>query len=142
MRASLPGTWMNPGFDYSGWVKGKAPFRYGDGTGGTELSDMQNNYTTVFLRSTFECTNKDLIKDLIITADYDDGFIIWINGIIALSNNAPSNPAYTSIAPANHESGTGEGFKVSASSLNLVNGTNYIAVLGLNVSLTSYRLLF
>ena len=35
--ASLPGTWMNPGYDYSGWARGKAPFRYGDGTGGTEI---------------------------------------------------------------------------------------------------------
>ncbi len=62
--ASLPATWMNPGFDYSGWTKGKAPFRYGNGTGGTELSDMQNSYTTIFLRSTFECSNKDLIQEI------------------------------------------------------------------------------
>jgi hypothetical protein len=135
--ASLPATWMNPGFDYSGWAKGKAPFRYGNGTGGTELADMQNSYTTVFLRSAFECANKDLIKELTIVADYDDGFIIWINGAVALSSNAPSIPSYNSVAPGNHESGTGVGYTVSAGSLNLSNGVNYIAVQGFNVSLTS-----
>ena len=28
---SLSSVWMTPGFDYSGWTKGKAPYRYGDG---------------------------------------------------------------------------------------------------------------
>ena len=135
--ASLPVNWMNPGFDYSGWTKGKAPFRYGNGTGGTELSDMQNNYTTVFLRSSFECSNKNLIKEITITADYDDGFIIWINGSVALASNAPSSPKYNSVAPANHESGTGIEYTITTSSLNLSDGINYIAVQGFNVSLTS-----
>jgi hypothetical protein len=48
--SSLPVNWMAPSFDYSLWIKGKAPFRYGDGAGGTELTDMQNNYTTIYLR--------------------------------------------------------------------------------------------
>ena len=134
---SLSGTWMNPGFDYSAWAKSNAPFRYGNGAGGTELADMQNSYTTVFLRSTFECSNEVLIKELNVYADYDDGFILWINGVIALNANAPSNPSYNSVAPGNHESGTGVGFTVNAESLNLVNGTNYLAVQGFNVSLTS-----
>ena len=135
--ASLPGTWINPGFDCNAWQTGKSPFRYGDGAAGTELPDMQNNYTTVFLKSTFECANKDLIKELTLTADFDDGFVIWINGVLALSNNAPSNPSYNSVATANHESGTGNVFIVSASSLNLINGINSIAILGLNVNLPS-----
>ena len=134
---SLSSAWMTPGFDYSGWTKGKAPFRYGDGAGGTELSDMLNNYTTVYLRSTFECLNKDLVNELTVNADYDDGFIIWINGVPALSVNAPSVPAYNGVAPENHESGTGVSYTVSSGSLNLVNGTNFIAVQGFNVSIAS-----
>ncbi len=135
--ALLPNTWMNPAYDYSGWAKGKAPFRYGDGTGGTELADMQNGYTTVFLRSTFICSNKDLINELTVMADYDDGFIIWINGALALSINSPSSPSYNSVAPENHESGTGVGYTINAGSLNLTDGINYIAVEAFNVSLSS-----
>jgi len=134
---SLSTLWMKPGFDYSGWTKGKAPFRYGDGTAGTELSDMQGNYTSIYLRSTFECSDKDLIKEMTITADYDDGFIIWINGVLALSVNAPSEPGYNSVAPANHESGTGIEYTLNTALLNLVNGTNYIAAQGFNVNLAS-----
>lgn len=135
--ASIPVTWMNPGFDYSGWTRGNAPFRYGNGTGGTEIADMQNSYTTIYLRSVFTCSEKDQIKELKITSDYDDGFIIWINGSVALRDNAPATPAWNSTAPLNHESGTGVTFTVSAGSLNLVDGINYIAVQGFNVSLTS-----
>jgi hypothetical protein len=134
---SLSSVWMTPGFDYSGWTKGMAPYRYGDGAGGTELLDMLNNYTSVYLRSTFECLNKDLINELTVNADYDDGFIIWINGVLALSVNAPVVPVYNGVAPLNHESGTGVSYIVSSGSLNLVNGTNYIAVQGFNVSITS-----
>ena len=134
---SLSSVWMTPGFDYSGWTKGKAPYRYGDGAGGTELADMLNNYTSVYLRSTFDCLNKDLINELTVNADYDDGFIIWINGVPALSVNAPSVPVYNGVATLNHESGTGVSYTVSSGSLNLVNGTNYIAVQGFNVSINS-----
>jgi hypothetical protein len=134
---SLPSSWMTPAFDYSGWEKGAAPFRYGDGTGGTELSDMLGGYTTLFLRTTFECSNKDLIQELNVFADYDDGFILWINGTMALSVNAPPYPSSSSIATANHESGTGTTYTVSTASLNLSNGTNYVAIIGLNVSNTS-----
>ena len=97
--ASIPDTWMNPGFDYSGWTRGKAPFRYGDGTGGTELSDMQTAIQVFTFRSVFICSEKDQIKELLITADYDDGFIIWINGAVAVKDNAPAVPAWNGVCP-------------------------------------------
>ena len=135
--ASLTSSWTGADFDYSSWQKGPAPFRYGDGAGGTELLDMQGAYTSVFLRSAFECSGKDLIREMTVVADYDDGFILWVNGNKALSVNAPANPAYNSVAPANHESGTGASFPVSASLLSLREGTNYIAVQIFNVSSSS-----
>ena len=135
--ASLALTWKDPGFNDSGWSSGYAPFRYGDGTGGVELADMQNSYSTLYLRSVFECENSDLIHELTVTTDYDDGFVIWINGVIAVSRNAPASLVYNAFAPVNHESGIGEDFTVNAGPLNLVNGTNTIAVMGFNVSLAS-----
>ncbi len=135
--AGLPSTWKDPGFDCTSWSRGKAPFRYGNGAGGTELTDMQNIYTTLFLRSEFDCQNEDLLKEIVITADFDDGFIIWINGSEALRTNSPAGPLYNSVAPANHESGTGEYFTLDATEIDLVNGTNCIAIQGFNVSLNS-----
>lgn len=132
--ASLPESWKDTGFNCSSWMKAKAPFRYGNGAGGTELTDMQNSYTTLYLRSEFECRNKDLIKELVITADYDDGFIVWINGSLALTVNAPAVPSWNGVAPANHESGSGVFFTLDAAAAGLVEGMNCIAIQGFNVS--------
>ncbi|MFO7621950.1 MAG: spore maturation protein, partial [Bacteroidales bacterium] len=47
--------WRQPGFNDSAWLTGAMPFYYGLGgiMGGTVLSDMRYNYTTVYLRRTF-----------------------------------------------------------------------------------------
>jgi hypothetical protein len=135
--SSLPSGWKDKSYDDSSWHTGAAPFRYGDGTGGTELSDMMNGYTTLYLRSTFSAANTSLLNTLTLNSDYDDGFIIWINGVEAIRINAPASPAYNSLATANHESGTAEKFLINAGALNLNEGTNVIAVQAFNVSLTS-----
>lgn len=129
--------WMSPAFNTAGWSTGNAPFRYGDGVSGVELTDMINSYTTLYLRSVFECTSKDLINKVVFTVDYDDGFVIWINGIEAIRRNAPSTLSYNATAPLSHESGTGEDILIDASSLNLIEGTNAIAVQCFNVNLPS-----
>lgn len=134
---SLAVNWMSPGYDYTGWAQGKAPFHYGDGTGGTELADMMNNYPTIYLRTTFVCSNSSQIKELKIMADYDDGFILWINGNIAMSRFVPSGLPYNGFATANHESGIGEEFLVTAAQVNLAEGINHIAVQCFNISLAS-----
>ena len=134
---SLSSQWMNPGFDYSGWSTGKAPFRYGDGSSGVELTDMLNNYSTIYLRSVFQVTNVALLKQVNFTVDYDDGFVIWINGVMVLGKNAPSILLFNGFAPANHESGTGEVYTLNAGEINLVEGLNSIAVMCFNVSLSS-----
>jgi len=135
--ASLSSSWIIPAFDDSGWPEGNAPFRYGDGTAGVELTDMMNSYSTLYLRSTFSGSDIALLKDLMFTVDYDDGFVIWINGIMALEKNAPPILTFNSFALANHESGTGEVYTVDAANLNLIEGTNSIAVMCFNVNLSS-----
>jgi hypothetical protein len=135
--ASLGGDWVNTGFNDSGWSLGDAPFWYGDGTGGTELTDMINTYSTLYLRSTFVAVNAVNIREINCLIDYDDGFVIWINGLEALSVNAPPGYAYNGFAPENHESGVAENFTIFTNGLNLQEGTNTIAIQGFNVSLTS-----
>jgi len=57
---SQPNTiWRGIGFNDSAWPKGNAPFRYGDGSGGTQLVDMFNNYTTFYIRKEFVINNTD-----------------------------------------------------------------------------------
>ncbi len=134
---SLTGNWMTEAFDDSGWISAQAPFRYGDGTGGTLLADMMNSYSTLYLRSTFNAFSIDRIKEITLTVNYDDGFIIWINGVEAIRQNAPAALSSASLATANHESGTVMNFKLDSSDVHLEEGENLLCIQGLNVSLSS-----
>jgi hypothetical protein len=135
--SGIPSDWMDPGFDDSGWSAGNAPFWYGDGTGGTELTDMSNTYSTMYMRAEFSATNAENINEITFTIDYDDGFVIWINGEEAVSQLAPSVRSYDAFATDNHESGTAETFVINANDVNLNEGINTIAIQGFNVSLES-----
>ncbi len=129
--------WRTASFNDVAWPKGNAPFRYGDGTGGTVLSDMQNNYTSFYIRQKFDISNIEEIGNLTLMADYDDGFIVWINGIKVVQKNAPDNPSFDKTSTFGHESGDWESFPIKGEDAGLVNGTNVIAVQGFNTSLTS-----
>lgn len=135
--SGLPDTWMLPEFDDNAWDTGFAPFWYGDGMDGTHLPNMQNNYSTVYLRSSFQCENSEMLDELEFLVNYDDGFIIWINGQKLVQVNAPVSPAFNSLASGSHESGSFELFTVDSSEVNIRNGINHIAVQGFNIGLTS-----
>jgi hypothetical protein len=135
--AGISATWVTETYDASGWSSGNAPFRYGDGTGGTPLSDMQNTYSTIYLRSTFNAFSIDRIKTITLSVNYDDGFVIWINGAQVLSKYAPASLSSASLATASHESGTPETFTLDFADVNLAEGENLLCIQGFNVSLGS-----
>jgi hypothetical protein len=132
---SLQSDWFEPAFDDSGWNTGNAPFRYGDGSGGTELTDMQGSYSTVFLRSKITVQNLDKLGRINIAVNWDDGFALWINGVETLSQQSPSSYTFDAIATGSHESGTATTFSFDASELELSEGENSLAVLVCNISL-------
>jgi len=149
-------SWREPDYSDSGWSSGSAPFGYGDGTHesadcNTVLGDMQNNYTTFFMRKHFTVADAPSVTDLQVAVDYDDGLIVWINGDKVLSLNAPDNvPLYNSTASGSHEAGVYETHQLPDPDDYLVTGDNVIAVQGFNltadssdfkldVELTSYR---
>jgi len=128
---------MGVNVDESGWATANAPFRYGDGDGGTVLTDMQGSYTTLFLRTTFTAEQVEKLTTVDLGVNYDDGFVVAINGKTVLSVNAPSNLSKSSIALANHEWEVAESHTLNVADLGLVNGVNTVSVMVLNVSLNS-----
>src|SRR2546428_2422259 len=83
-EASTPDTtaWRKVNFDDSAFTSAPAPFWYGDVyPGGTQLTDMLNQYTCIFMRRTFVITNLEEIGGLRFGYRCDDGFIAWINGV-------------------------------------------------------------
>ena len=76
--------WRTNTFDDATWETRSAPFYFGTNfspAGGTLLSDMQGNYTCLFLRSNFVLTNAMQIIGLSNRPYADDGYIIWLNGM-------------------------------------------------------------
>lgn len=129
-------------YNDTGWSSGLAPFRYGKGANGTVLADMRNLYSTFFLRSSFTAQNVERIDKISLTINYDDAFIIYINGKKALSVNTPSLLTNTALATANHDPVGNETFTINAADLGLVNGVNSLSVMVLNVSLGSSDIYF
>lgn len=141
---AVSSTWIMPDYSDASWQVGNAPFWYGSGSGGTQLTDMQNSYTTVFLRKQFEVTIPDSVMgNLVATFKYDDGFRVWINGHLAFERNAPSASTYDAVAPAPiNMVSTPDSDSISSGKVELVQGKNTICVLLYNVSLSSSDIYF
>ncbi len=135
--ANLDPGWMNPGFDDTAWDQGQAPFRYGDGTGGTLLDDMHYNYSVVYMRTTFLASKADSLENFRCLVDYDDGFVIWINGRSVISRNAPAGLVYNGFSTGLRESGVDELFILEPDDFDLLEGENTLAIQGFNTSLES-----
>ncbi len=135
--STLPANWMTNSYNPTGWVVGNAPFWYGDGAGGTQLTDMLNSYSTLYLRSTFTAQNIKDLQNVSFSVNFDDGFIIWINGEEAIRVNAPTDHPYNSFSTDLHESGTFETYTLPARDLELYEGENLIALQGFNTTLES-----
>jgi hypothetical protein len=152
-EASLPqvAAWRLTAFDDTTWANGAAPFFYNESLSGTLLSDMANNYTSLFLRQKFAITNQFEFGALTLAAKCDDGYIAWLNGVeIARYNVPPWFVPYfgTALLPVPEPVTYIATNMVDPSSL-LVTGTNVVAVqvfnavvgtddLQFNVTLTAF----
>ena len=73
--------WTKATFDASAWKTGNAGFGYADDDDVTELPDMQNKYTVIYVRAEFSLPcPADEIEELGLVINYDDGFVAYVNG--------------------------------------------------------------
>lgn len=98
---------------------------------------MQNRYSSLFLRQRFIVTDAAAIGNLRVAVDYDDGFVLWLNGTEIFRLNGPTNSAWNAVASTNHESGTLETYTLTGAGNYLVNGTNVLAVQACNITTNS-----
>ena len=132
---SNPGAgWNDISFDDSAWLEGPSGIgmgnnSLGDADDATVLSDMQNNYLTVYARQTFNVTDASAVAGMILSMDYDDGFVAYINGQeVARANMPGGTPDYNTNASGTHEAGTPEAFDLGSYTGNLVTGTNVLTI--------------
>src|SRR5262245_56553793 len=138
-EASTPDTaaWRQLNFDDSTFTPASAPFWYGDVLpGGTQLTDMLNQYTSIFMRRTFTINDLGEVSGLRLGFRCDDGFIAWINGVEVYRYNMPAGaiPFNGVAGPAVAEPPPFNTVDLTTATNYLVQGTNIIAVQAFNTA--------
>src|ERR1051325_329463 len=130
------------------WLTGNGGIGYANNANETQLcqtllTDMINKYRTVYMRSTFTIASAvNTNAHLQLTMDFDDGFIVWLDGVYLTNRcvtGAPTEPAFSALANTSHESSHGDSGPQAAEiyDFGLVGsrlpvGTHVLAIIGLN----------
>ena len=149
---NLSNAWVAPSFDDHAWASGRAELGYGDSSDGRPEATVisygasdTNKYVTTYFRRTFMATNAAGFTNLYARVLYDDGAVVYLNGIEVSRYNLPSG-TITNLTFANSAiGGTDETTFVWSRRLNpalLVEGVNVIAVEVHQSSATSSDLSF
>jgi hypothetical protein len=118
--------WMDPGFDDGGWSQGMAELGFGEGDEGTELNN-HGGYS-YYARHTFEISDASDIVAGTLDLVYDDGAVVYINGIEVDRFDLPAGPITHTTGAT---SPTGPEREVSGQYVDpalLVNGENVLAI--------------
>ena len=133
-----PADWYTGGFDDGSWLTAKGSFGYGDGDDTTILSIQYSLY----IRHAFSISDRSLIDSLILDIDYDDAYVVYLNGtMVSRSYNVDADfPPYNYTPTIDQEAVMFNGGQPSRAAIPksyLLDGENVIAVQGINVNPTS-----
>lgn len=147
-------SWTEPTFDDLAWRDVAIGVGYDEantyvpefGIGGDLGDELNGVSTSLYLRVPFQITEPSSVSELSLRMKYDDGFAAYLNGVLVESVNSPAgaNLTYNSEATSNHSDNEAliyESFDLSDQVQLLRNGSNILAIHGLNDGLTSSDML-
>lgn len=131
--------WKTVEFDDTDWSAGASGFGYGDEDDNTIVPEGTRS---VFLRKSFPIETLDEVEELIAHIDYDDGFILFLNGteVARVNIGSPGEiTAYSATSTTDHEAniysgGIPDRFDLSDHISKLNVGENILAIQVHNVS--------
>ncbi len=115
------------------WSTGQTSIGYGDGDDNTTLSDMANNYTTVYLRHRFTLPVGGIPPALQLNLNVDDGAVAWINGVEVARINVPAGTLRFDAQASAATEPAWQTFLLSDTSM-LRSGENQLAIHAVNQS--------
>lgn len=133
-------SWTGLSFDAKakGWKAGPAGFGYGDDDDKTVLADMEGKYKKVFIRKEFDIPEGTEFERLALLIDYDDAFVLYVNGRRLLNSKSVVIDEKTGkVTITLHEAGNPEYVALSAYAGAFKIGKNVIAIEGHNAELDS-----
>ena len=98
------------------------------------VSPMTGATPTLYTRQNFIAENPADIAFLTLRIRYDDGFVAYLNGTEVARRNAPATPDWLSNATTSHDGATAEDIALHGAPGLLINGTNVLAIHGLNLA--------
>ncbi|MDX9753520.1 MAG: CotH kinase family protein [bacterium] len=134
--AGEPLAWTQIQYDDSAWETGRGGFGYGDGDDQTVLNDMEDQYTTVFLRRSFDVPPDTEVASLSLSVLVDDGFVAYLNGQEVARMHIQGPPDYLTTAYSSAEANN-QYLVFSIDPALLGTGKNTLALVGANVDLDS-----
>ncbi len=119
--------------DFTGtWSTGMGGFGFGDDDDSTVITE---DVSAVYYRRTFDVADKTKLLRAVINMDYDDGYVVYLNGTIVSAFGLTGVPPYDALSVFSNEAqmydgGLPEYVFIDSTTLAglLVNGTNVIAV--------------
>ena len=132
-NSAVAPSWNTISFNDASWSSGQGGFGYGDGDDNTTFSSTISCYQ----RIEFNITDINAIDAALLTIDYDDAFVAYLNGVEIARDNITSagQPPYNQTSDGLHEAqlyqgGTASQYIINAAfvAANLVNGTNVLCV--------------
>jgi len=99
--------WTARLYDDSSWASGTYGVGYEAVTGAEPLlqTEVTEGATSIYTRASFTITDVTSVQSLFIGADYDDGFVAWINGVeVYRSPEMPAGTPAWDANPNSHES--------------------------------------
>ncbi len=140
--SAIPASWIQPGYDDSGWSQGSTGIGFGDNDDATTIA---SGIISVFGRVAFTVADPAAVIGMILDIDYDDGFVAWLNGVEIARANLGQNgvqPAWNLAANPDHEANIYRGmapdrFTVANFREALTSGRNLLAIQVHNNSTTS-----
>ncbi|MCP3981169.1 MAG: hypothetical protein GY716_17865 [bacterium] len=129
--------WTERVFDDQAWDEAPFGIGYEDGAGAENLilTHVPRTTVSIFTRTTFDVPDASKIVRVLLGADYDDGFVAWINGTeVYRSPGMPATPLQWDTLSGGHESSNGavpnyQPYQDLSSGIpDLVDGDNVLAI--------------
>jgi alkaline phosphatase D len=124
--------WQQPAYNDDSWPAGPGILGYGESYITTTIPygpNAADKYTTSCFRYTFDYSDDPAeAQKLTLTANYDDGFLVYLNGQEVARRSLPTGTITYGTLASSHESGLYETIDISGHLDLLLTGANVLAV--------------
>jgi len=131
LGTDLGADWRQPAFDDSTWSSGPAQLGYGQGDEQTLISfgvDEFAKTTTAYFRKQFTRSASVTLSNVALRVCFNDGLVIYLNGIEVLRRHLPAGAAFAEPATASNSAWQDYWFSFPIDPALVRAGTNTIAV--------------